>query len=596
MRKFGLFFLCAAALLPAASIEQIAGAPLKSKLVEPFSAGFDPSGNLYICEYQGQRITRQDRDGVEQRFAGTGVRGFSGDGGPAASAQLNDPHSIATARTGMYIADTMNHRVRKVDWAKGVITTIAGNGTQGFSGDGGPALRAQFHGVYSVAVNNAETAVYVADLENKRIRRIDLKSGIVTTVAGNGAKGAPEDGAVAINSPLFDPRAVAVDSQENVYILERGGNALRVVGRDGKIKTLIGPTTVTPPMKGPKDLCVDRDGTVVIADAENNLVRRFDPKSSTLSTIVGTGKKGDKIVPTDPLATEVFRPHGVRMDPGSDLIITDSYNHRVLRLRPHTPPGVKAEIEYGQAAGVSLRMYTWVPEGPGSFPAVVLVHGGGWSGGDKEYNFKLLFEPLSKAGFAWFTVNYRLAPQYQYPAAIDDVVKAIKFVRAHAKEYRVDPKRIAIAGESAGGHIVAYIGARYGKQLKLAAVVPFYPATDFVALTEGVDKPTHIFRAVTQFIGVSDVGPEARKKLRDASATTWVKKGMPPFLFIHGTKDPTLPYHQSELMCNLIRKSGGVCELLSVEGAPHWIGNWERNPDWRAYKEKVPEWLREVVH
>jgi len=338
MRRFGLFLICilAVAMQPGARIEQIAGAPLKGKLVEPFSAGFDPSGNLYICEYQGQRITREGRDGGEQRFAGTGVKGFSGDGGPAGSARLNDPHSIFTARTGMYIADTMNHRVRKVGWATGVITTIAGNGTEGFSGDGGPALQAQFHGVYSIAVNSDETAVYVSDLENRRIRRINLKTGIITTVAGNGTRGVPEDGAVATQSPLIDPRAVAVDDRENVYILERGGNALRVVGRDGKIKTLIGPNTVTAPLNGPKDLCVDRDGTIVIADAENNLVRRFDPKTSTLSTIVGTGQKGDRLVPTDPLATEVFRPHGVRMGPGGDLIITDSYNHRVLRLRRRT--------------------------------------------------------------------------------------------------------------------------------------------------------------------------------------------------------------------------------------------------------------------
>ena len=254
---------------------------------------------------------------------------------------------------------------------------------------------------------------------------------------------------------------------------------------------------------------------------------------------------------------------------------------------PLTPPGVKAEIEYGKAEGVSLRMDAWVPEGAGPFPAVLVVHGGGWSAGDKQFNFKLLFEPLSKAGFAWFTVDYRLAPQYPYPAAIDDVVKAIKYVQAHAKEYRIDPKRIAITGESAGGHIVAYIGARYGEELKLAGVIPFYPPTDFVALAEGTDKTPNAFRAVSQFVGVGD--------LRDASATTWVKKGMPPFLFVHGTEDPTVPIHQSELMCDLITKAGSACELYSVPGAPHWIGGWERNPEWRGYKEKVPEWLRKVM-
>ena len=330
MRTLGILFFCAAAMHAADRIEQIA---LQGTLVEPFSAGFDPSGNLYICEYQGQKITRWTRDGAGQVFAGTGVKGFNGDGGSAASAQLNDPHGIVTTRTGMYIADTMNHRVRKVSWGSGVITTLAGNGAAGFGGDGGAALEAQFHGVYSIAVNNAETAVYVADLENRRIRRIDLKTGRIATIAGNGTKGIPEDGAPAEQSPLVDPRAVAVDGRENVYILERGGHALRVVGRDGRIRTLIGPTTVTPPLKGPKDLCVDRDGSIVIADAENNLVRRFDLKTSTLSTIVGTGQKGEKLVADNPLATQVFRPHGVRIDRRGDLIITDSYNHRVLRLR-----------------------------------------------------------------------------------------------------------------------------------------------------------------------------------------------------------------------------------------------------------------------
>jgi DNA-binding beta-propeller fold protein YncE len=212
--------------------------------------------------------------------------------------------------------------------------TIAGNGTEGFSGDGGPALQAQFHGVYSIAVNADETAVYVADLENRRIRRINLKTSIITTVAGNGTRGVPEDGAVATESPLIDPRAVAVDDRENVYILERGGNALRVVGRDGKIKTLIGPNAVTAPLNGPKDLCVDRDGTIVIADAENNLVRRFDLKTSTLSTIAGTGEKGDRLVPRRSLATEVSVP--VRMGPA----VTSSSPTATITGAPAAPADI----------------------------------------------------------------------------------------------------------------------------------------------------------------------------------------------------------------------------------------------------------------
>src|SRR5579872_6398005 len=123
--------------------------------------------------------------------------------------------------------------------------------------------------------------------------------------------------------------------------------------------------------------------------------------------------------------------------------------------------GLQSDIEYGKAGDVSLKMDAWIPDGAGPFPTVILVHGGGWQNGDKQKNYQPFFEPLTQAGFAWFTVNYRLAPQYPYPAAIDDVVAAIRYIEAHAREYKVDLKRVALTGESAGGHIAALIGARY---------------------------------------------------------------------------------------------------------------------------------------
>src|SRR5215813_11451829 len=134
---------------------------------------------------------------------------------------------------------------------------------------------------------------------------------------------------------------------------------------------------------------------------------------------------------------------------------------------------LKSDIEYGNTGGVSLKMDASIPDGKGPFPTVIVVHGGGWQSGDKQKNYAPFFEPLTKAGFAWFTVNYRLAPEHHYPAAVDDVVQAIRYVEAHAKEYKVDMKRIAITGESAGGHIVSLIGARWGSELHIAAVVPF---------------------------------------------------------------------------------------------------------------------------
>jgi len=315
----------------AATIEQVAAGV---KLIEPFGVAFDRAGALYICEYKGEKITRLDRTGTATLFAGTGVAAYGGDGGPANQAALRDPHGLVIGRDEvMYIADTLNHRIRKVDLKTGAISTLAGTGTAGFSGDGGDAAKAAFNGVFAIALSPAGDKLYVADLSNRRIRMIALKTGIITSIAGNGTNGVPSDGAAAAESPLEDPRAVAADSQGNVYILERRGNALRVVDKKGKIRTAIKPGSITPNMNGPKHLCVDKKGNVIIADAENHLVRRYSPRDGSTVTLAGTGQKGDHIEPGDPLKTQLNRPHGVFVHPSGDLYITDSYNHRVLKMQ-----------------------------------------------------------------------------------------------------------------------------------------------------------------------------------------------------------------------------------------------------------------------
>ncbi len=260
-------------------------------------------------------------------------------------------------------------------------------------------------------------------------------------------------------------------------------------------------------------------------------------------------------------------------------------------------PGGKAQldIEYGKAGGETLKMDAWIPDGPGPFPCVILVHGGGWKSGDKQFNFSELWEPLSKAGFAWFTVNYRLAPSHVYPAAIDDVSQAIRFVQTHAAEYRVDAKRIALAGESSGGHIAALVGARYGRELGLAAVVPFYPATDFSKLAEGPEKSDKGLRGGLMFIGATELTPESRERLREASPVFWVRKDMPPFLFVHGTEDMLLSVHQSTQMCDRMKEAGAACEVYTLAGAPHGADFWEGHPEWLGYKQKVIGWLRQTM-
>jgi len=319
-----------------------ANTALSAKFVEPFAVAFDKQGNWYVCEHKGERIVRIDKAGKASVLAGTGQTGYSGDGGEATEATMFDPHGIViTADQQMYVADTRNHTVRKIDLKTGLISTVAGTGKAGYSGDGGPATKAEFNGTFAIDVDPSGRNLYIADLGNRRVRRIDLKSGIVTTIAGNGEKGVPQDGADAASSPLADPRAVAADSKGNVYVLERGGNALRVVDKKGKIRTLIAPannaststaTTVAPDLNGPKHLCVDRGDNVIIADAENNLVRKFDPKTGKTLTIAGTGQPGKEIVTGDPVKTQVHRPHGVFVHPSGTLYISDSYNHRILKL------------------------------------------------------------------------------------------------------------------------------------------------------------------------------------------------------------------------------------------------------------------------
>jgi DNA-binding beta-propeller fold protein YncE len=338
----------------AAKIELIAGGGMRESgakatecvLREPFGTEFLPDGTMAIIEMvSGNRLLRVDKAGIMKVIGGTGVKGYSGDGGHALKAQINGVHNIAVTPEGhIFLSDAWNYRVRKINGQTGVITTFAGTGKKGFSGDGGPADKAEFGTVIQVALDPAAKHLYVADIDNKRIRRIAIDTGIVETVAGNGTRAKPEDGALAKEAPLSDPRAVVAAADGSFYILERGGNALRFVDTAGKIKTVAGNgkgglsgdggPALEATMSGPKHLCLDRDGSVIIADAETNTIRRYDPKTGKITRIAGTGKKGDSGVGGDPLACELARPHGVTIAPDGNLIITDSYNNRVLRIVP----------------------------------------------------------------------------------------------------------------------------------------------------------------------------------------------------------------------------------------------------------------------
>jgi DNA-binding beta-propeller fold protein YncE len=315
----------------------------QAKLIGPFGVDFDKAGSLYIVEMTGHRIHRVDPKGILTTIAGSGKKGNSGDGGPAAQAEFDSMHSLCVLPDGsLCIADTGNFRLRQLDLKTGIVVPLAGTGKRGFRGDGGPALEAEFGGTYCVATDPAGKNLYVADLDNRRIRKIELATRVVTTVAGNGQKGVPEDGADAAKAPLVDPRAVAVDRKGNVWILERSGHALRVVDASGKIRTVAGTGKAgmsgdggdarKAMLNGPKHLCIDAAGNVVIADSSNHVVRIYVPADGSIYRVAGTGKKGAGAPGRDATATDLDEPHGVMVDGTGTLYIADSLNNRVLKL------------------------------------------------------------------------------------------------------------------------------------------------------------------------------------------------------------------------------------------------------------------------
>jgi len=311
----------------------------EAKLSAPFGVDFDRAGNLYVVEMTGQRVRRLDHSGMLTVIAGTGEKGARD--GAASQAQFNGIHNLAISGDQIFLADTWNNRVSVLDLKAGNVSRVIGTGEKGFAGDGRGAVNAQFGGIYCVSIGG-DGQLYLADLDNLRIRAVDPKTGLVRTVAGNGKKGVPPDGAKAIDAPLVDPRAVIADRAGRVYVLERNGNALRMVETNGTIRTIVGTgqkgnsgdggAALRATLNGPKHLCLDLDGNILIADTENHVVRKYLLGDGRIIRIAGSGKKGNKGVGGLPLEVELNQPHGVYVHADGTLYISDSSNHRVLKL------------------------------------------------------------------------------------------------------------------------------------------------------------------------------------------------------------------------------------------------------------------------
>lgn len=257
--------------------------------------------------------------------------------------------------------------------------------------------------------------------------------------------------------------------------------------------------------------------------------------------------------------------------------------------KPSPIPGLKQDIEFAKVGDVSLTLDAFVPEGEGPFATCILVHGGGFTKGDKQTFITPIFEPLAKAGFAWFTINYRLAPQHAWPACAEDVASAIKWVKGHAAEYKVDPKRIAIIGESAGGHLVSWAGVTGEGVARVAAVVPFYAPHDLVTHV----KRRNEMRGLGDLIGSSEMSEVNFKKLAEMSPIHRVRPSLPPFLQIHGDADTTVAHEQSVMFEKAMKAAGNTCDLITIPGGGHGMGGWAKlNSDYAA---QMIEWLKKTL-
>jgi len=250
------------------------------------------------------------------------------------------------------------------------------------------------------------------------------------------------------------------------------------------------------------------------------------------------------------------------------------------------------DVQYEKADGVSLMLDAHIPDGQGPFPAAILVHGGGWVAGDKQQYITYIFQPLTDAGFAWFSINYRLAPQFRFPADAEDVEAAIRYVKANAGKYNVDINRLVLIGESAGGHLVSYVGARNRPDSSVSAVVSMYGIHDFIAAAAAWKPFPH---EVLDLFGIKAVNVDTAPFLIRASPVFYISKDMPPFLLMHGSKDEDVPYEQSVEMCEKMRHAGAHCDLITIEGAPHGMDHWEPHGEFRWYKKALIEWLQKTL-
>lgn len=378
------------------------GPATSATLHSPGPVAADSFGNLYIGDLNNLRVRKANPAGVITTIAGNGIAGYSGDGGPATSAEISGQTGLAVDASGnLYIADYFNMRVRKVT-PSGTITTVAGNGNKGFSGDGGPATSASLYAPSAVAIDGLGN-LFIADSDNYRVRKV-TPAGIITTVAGNGVQGSSGDGGPATNAALW-PAAVTMDASNNLYILDEGGSgagALRKVTPAGIITTLFRWSVPSGLLVGggPTSIAVDPSGDVYAAVSFENLVQKVTP-SGAITTVAGNGTQGFSGDGGPATSASLYSPAGVAVSATGNVFFSDDGNQRVREL-------VAAQPTNGCLYSLDKQSQSFGPSGGNGTVAVLTSEAGcGWL---ISSNGAWITITSSSSGTGSSVVSYSVAP------------------------------------------------------------------------------------------------------------------------------------------------------------------------------------------